>query len=457
MDVDSIPLGVKFPNYIGAVLQQCAVELVVVGPGWLDVKGPRGRRLDDPGDFVRLEIEAGLAANLPVIPLIVQRAQLPAARKLPASLRPLVHLNGVPVRPDPDFEHDMARVTSAVEHWLAAPHPSAVPLAPPGTPTALASPSPLAALDATLPLPAGTATQPVSPVTPQAVSEATHASRQPHVNMSVKVPTRADEASRVTRRTPVALALVLALIVVVGSALALSQGFTAGAPSIPAPTETANSRITQTINAWQTGLTRETETAQAWRPADYKVTAPGPCDKTGSATWSPATGTHDTSLRCGSDLQTYGAGGEVSFIPPAPDGWGSYAKYPTYAVQVTASQLIANRCGEITTSMVSPNPSNAFLASSDGTWYVDTNGSPQPGPFQAQSAITITVQVLREQRGWQEVFQINGNPVKTLHYSTTSYNTTSLIIGIVTPPQQGVPFDPSMEAGELSTFAFSPA
>jgi hypothetical protein len=71
-DVDSIPLGVNFKTHIEAVVQQCVVELVVIGQDWLDIMDAEGnRRLDDPRDFVRLEIESALARNIPIIPLLV--------------------------------------------------------------------------------------------------------------------------------------------------------------------------------------------------------------------------------------------------------------------------------------------------------------------------------------------------------------------------------------------------
>lgn len=126
-DVDSIPLGVDFPTYIQSVMSQCAVLLAVIGPLWLDITGPDGqRRLENPGDTVRLEIEAALAHRIPVIPLLVQGVTMPAASQLPPRLRPLVLRNGVSVRYDPDFDGDMRRVIKALEQWVAPlPHGSA--------------------------------------------------------------------------------------------------------------------------------------------------------------------------------------------------------------------------------------------------------------------------------------------------------------------------------------------
>ena len=72
------------------------------------------RRIDDPLDFVRMEIEAAIERDIPIIPLLVNNATMPTAEDLPPSLRPLACRNGMPVRPDPDFRHDMERLIAAL-------------------------------------------------------------------------------------------------------------------------------------------------------------------------------------------------------------------------------------------------------------------------------------------------------------------------------------------------------
>ena len=114
-DVDSIPLGVDFRAHLGDVVGRCNLLLAIIGPQWLNVVGPNGRRLDDVGDFVRIEIEAALARNIPVIPLLVGGAELPSERELPPSLAAITFRNGIAVRPDPDFHRDMDRLIAGLE------------------------------------------------------------------------------------------------------------------------------------------------------------------------------------------------------------------------------------------------------------------------------------------------------------------------------------------------------
>ena len=71
-DVDSIPAGTDFRNQISNAVESCQVVIAVIGPGWLSAADATGRRrLDDPNDFVRLEIEAALSRKISLIPALV--------------------------------------------------------------------------------------------------------------------------------------------------------------------------------------------------------------------------------------------------------------------------------------------------------------------------------------------------------------------------------------------------
>lgn len=118
-DVDSIPLGTNFKDYLDRNVSECNVLLAVIGNHWLAPSEQTGKhRLEDPQDFVRLEIESALEKGIPVIPLLVQGASMPEEKDLPASLKKLVYQNGIPIRPDPDFHRDMDRLISALGQYL---------------------------------------------------------------------------------------------------------------------------------------------------------------------------------------------------------------------------------------------------------------------------------------------------------------------------------------------------
>jgi hypothetical protein len=94
MDVDSIALGRDFRNVLQEVLASCDLMLVLIGRNWVDVKDEEGRtRLGNPGDFVRLEIEAALKRDIVITPVLVQGAHMPGAEKLPAEIKDLAYRN----------------------------------------------------------------------------------------------------------------------------------------------------------------------------------------------------------------------------------------------------------------------------------------------------------------------------------------------------------------------------
>lgn len=95
-DVDDIPPGEDFAQYIQCTLRASSVHLVIIGPHWLDAVTAEGQpRLASPGDFVHTEVETALRMGLAIIPVLVDGAVMPAADRLPADLRRLAHINAL--------------------------------------------------------------------------------------------------------------------------------------------------------------------------------------------------------------------------------------------------------------------------------------------------------------------------------------------------------------------------
>src|SRR5689334_4286043 len=106
-DIDSIPPGVDFKTWIEQGIRSSRMVLVIVGKDWLNAESNGQRRLDDPNDPVRLEIESALTHNVPMIPLLVRGATMPSLEELPASLSLFSNRNAINIRPNPDFHNDM--------------------------------------------------------------------------------------------------------------------------------------------------------------------------------------------------------------------------------------------------------------------------------------------------------------------------------------------------------------
>jgi Flp pilus assembly protein TadD len=123
MDVDHVPAGVDFVEYLGSQVAACDVFLAVIGPNWVDAKDDSGhRRFDNPNDYVAVEIAAALARNIRVIPVLIDGARTPKADKLPDSIKPLVRRNAVEVR-NTNFGRDADSLIPKIHEALKAARP----------------------------------------------------------------------------------------------------------------------------------------------------------------------------------------------------------------------------------------------------------------------------------------------------------------------------------------------
>ena len=108
-----------FRAHLGSAIQRCHIVLAVIGKDWSGGGEPgAARRIDDPTDFVRVEIESAIQRDIPVIPLLVNRAVMPKPDQLPAALAALAYRNGMPIRHDPDFRTDVARLCQELRQAL---------------------------------------------------------------------------------------------------------------------------------------------------------------------------------------------------------------------------------------------------------------------------------------------------------------------------------------------------
>src|SRR4051812_10594936 len=73
MDIDSIPPGADFVDILEGWVEKCDILLALIGAGWIDAIDPKTgrRRLENPNDFVRIEVRKGLARGIPVVPVLL--------------------------------------------------------------------------------------------------------------------------------------------------------------------------------------------------------------------------------------------------------------------------------------------------------------------------------------------------------------------------------------------------
>jgi hypothetical protein len=127
-DTASIGIGEIFPDRIADELAQARVLLVVIGKGWLPAADQYGRRrIDDPKDWVRIELENALTAKgLEVVPILLDGIKMPPAQALPAEIAGLVERNALPVSSS-SFGSDMRRLVDWLESRQLLPVPHDAP------------------------------------------------------------------------------------------------------------------------------------------------------------------------------------------------------------------------------------------------------------------------------------------------------------------------------------------
>ena len=118
MDIDSIPFGLDFREHIQDSLDRCDILVAIVGPRWATPDESGRLRLTDETDWVRIEIEAALAKKIPVIPVLIDGAALPAPADLPEGLRNLAFRQAAPVDSARDFHPHMDRLIKAMDKLL---------------------------------------------------------------------------------------------------------------------------------------------------------------------------------------------------------------------------------------------------------------------------------------------------------------------------------------------------
>lgn len=129
-DVDNIAPGEDFVDRLTSAVSACEVLLALIGPQWLDLRDAEGnRRIDDPYDFVRLELAAALQRGVRVIPILVDGARMPAANTLPPELAPLSRRQAVEINP---VGFNTERLVATLTEVLSgAPAPATLVTPPP--------------------------------------------------------------------------------------------------------------------------------------------------------------------------------------------------------------------------------------------------------------------------------------------------------------------------------------
>ena len=117
-DLESLDPGVDFQDALNQALTDCDVVLVMIGPRWATLSDPRGPRIEQSDDFVRMEVGKALGRkDVCVIPVLVGGAKLPQEQELPDDLRLLLRRNAFELS-DSRWDYDVQRLGDAVAKLL---------------------------------------------------------------------------------------------------------------------------------------------------------------------------------------------------------------------------------------------------------------------------------------------------------------------------------------------------
>lgn len=123
MDIDQIQPGEDFHDVIHEKLKSVQVAIVLIGKHWLNIPGEATRRLDNPDDWVRLEIATLLERKIRLIPVLVGGAVMPKSTELPECLQPLARRQAHEIS-DNRFRTDVGRLIQVLETMMSAQSPS---------------------------------------------------------------------------------------------------------------------------------------------------------------------------------------------------------------------------------------------------------------------------------------------------------------------------------------------
>jgi formylglycine-generating enzyme required for sulfatase activity len=115
-DIDSIPYGVDFREYLNKEVSKCDILLAVIGDKWLEILK---QRLDQPNDFVRIEIQAALKRGIPVVPILVGKKSVPSEKDLPPELANLSYKQAAEVRAGTDLQSHLKRLVDGLDHLFS--------------------------------------------------------------------------------------------------------------------------------------------------------------------------------------------------------------------------------------------------------------------------------------------------------------------------------------------------
>jgi hypothetical protein len=117
-DIDTIPLGADFRDYLNNEVSKCDIFLAVIGDQWLEILK---QRLDEQNDFVRIEIQAALERKIPIVPVLVGTKLMPRDKDLPQEFAKLSYKQAAEVRAGVNLQFHLKRLVEGLDRLFSEP------------------------------------------------------------------------------------------------------------------------------------------------------------------------------------------------------------------------------------------------------------------------------------------------------------------------------------------------
>lgn len=175
-DVDDIPFGVDFRDYLWEEIAKQDMVLVLIGRGWAMVRDDFGRKMiENPADMVRMVIEMALQQKKLLIPILVGGASMPVATDLPESLHELCYRRPFEIQGSTAFKADMEKLITSIKRIKfpsdTSPTPMPRPVDNPSPPITVVVQAPLASVPPIVPSPEPIVPPPSSKPIPEVILE----------------------------------------------------------------------------------------------------------------------------------------------------------------------------------------------------------------------------------------------------------------------------------------------
>jgi TIR domain len=114
MDITAIGLGDDFVAKIEDEIDSIDALIAVIGRRWLETDAEGKSRIEDPEDYVRIEIARALGRDIRVIPVLVQGAEMPPKSELPEDIQSLTRRNALRMTLE-QFKAEIGQLIKALE------------------------------------------------------------------------------------------------------------------------------------------------------------------------------------------------------------------------------------------------------------------------------------------------------------------------------------------------------